>query len=99
MRISKKRIEIIKQAAMEIFGRDCKMWIFGSRVDDTKRGGDIDIFIEIPHRISDKIKKEIKFLAKLKKELGDQKIDLVVRVKGEDDFISREAKRKGVEII
>ena len=99
MRISKKKIEIIKQTAMETFGTDCKVWIFGSRVDDTKRGGDIDIFIEIPHRINDKVKKEIKFLAKLKRELGDQKIDLVVRVKGEDDFISREAKQKGVEII
>jgi len=46
VRLSEYEIRTIKETAKEIFGKDVKVYIFGSRADLTKKGGDIDIFIE-----------------------------------------------------
>jgi len=34
------------------FGNNIRLYLFGSRVDDQKRGGDIDLFIETQNVIS-----------------------------------------------
>ena len=44
MRLTSKEIKIIKNKSLEIFG-ECEIYIFGSRIDDNKKGGDIDIYI------------------------------------------------------
>jgi len=49
MRISKNEIEIIKNSILSK-DKNAKVFLFGSRTDDFKRGGDIDILI-----LSDKI--------------------------------------------
>ena len=46
VRLSEYEIRTIKETAKEIFGNNAKVYIFGSRADLTKKGGDIDIFIE-----------------------------------------------------
>ena len=48
MRLSKKQIDTIKSGAAEVFGEDAHVFLFGSRVNDTQRGGDIDLYIELP---------------------------------------------------
>ncbi|NEX15935.1 MAG: DNA polymerase III subunit beta, partial [Halochromatium sp.] len=45
MRLNAHQRETIKQAARGCFGADATVRLFGSRVDDHKRGGDIDLFI------------------------------------------------------
>ncbi len=47
MRLTTEQIALIKQKATLIFGESAKVFLFGSRVDDTKKGGDIDIFIDL----------------------------------------------------
>ncbi len=46
MRLTKHEIESIKKAFQETF-ENGKIYLFGSRVDDTKRGGDIDVALDI----------------------------------------------------
>jgi len=55
------------------------LWLFGSRADDTKRGGDIDLYIEThcaDHAII--LDKKLHFLVALQQALGEQKIDIVI---------------------
>jgi len=59
MRLKPKEIEIIKSTLQEILG-DCKIKIFGSRLDDKKRGGDIDIFIIPSNKLKDERLKKAK---------------------------------------
>ena len=44
MRLKKKDIELIKQTIQKYFS-DAKVYLFGSMLDDNKRGGDIDLYI------------------------------------------------------
>jgi predicted nucleotidyltransferase len=79
MRLTAKQIAIIKQSAMHFFGKDAAVLLFGSRVDDSKRGGDIDLYIETRKEdVSEIVRAEIAFLADVKMKLGDQKIDVLV---------------------
>ena len=48
MRLTTSQIETIRQAARQNFGAGASVWLFGSRVDDARRGGDVDLYIE-PH--------------------------------------------------
>jgi hypothetical protein len=46
MRLTELQIAAIRETAAEIFGNDAGVWLFGSRTDDQKRGGDIDLLIQ-----------------------------------------------------
>ena len=46
MRLKKENIEVIKILAKKYFGENAKVYLFGSRIDDNKKGGDIDLYIE-----------------------------------------------------
>ena len=46
MRLSQKEQQEIKRIIQEIFG-DVDIYIFGSQLDSSKRGGDIDIFLQL----------------------------------------------------
>ena len=45
MRLSKQIIKILKTNIQKSFGKDT-LYLFGSRTDDTKRGGDIDLAVD-----------------------------------------------------
>ncbi len=45
MRISAKEKEIIVQEAWNEFGKEARVILFGSRVNDQARGGDIDLMV------------------------------------------------------
>lgn len=76
MRLSAHYRQVIKVACKEFFGEDAQIFLFGSRVDDTKLGGDIDLYIKTSdkNQLSDKKRK---FIAKVMRVLGEQKIDVV----------------------
>ncbi len=60
-------VERIEQAARRHFGKEARVWLFGSRADDTQRGGDIDLYIETRMTDSRRLfQAEINFLADVK---------------------------------
>ena len=46
MRITPQQISIIVQTTRSIAGQDADVWLYGSRVSDSRRGGDVDLLIE-----------------------------------------------------
>jgi len=95
MRLSTYEINSIKDTFKETF-KDGKIFLFGSRVDDNKRGGDIDLYIQIDNK-KEILSKKIKFLVNLKEKIGDQKIDLLIS-KDETRVIEKEALSKGIKL-
>ena len=96
MRLSSFYKATIKQVGKEIFGHNAKICLFGSRVDDAKRGGDIDLYLDVVDK-NNLFDKKIQFLVKLKKILGEQKIDVVI-AKDKNRSIEQVALRDGVEL-
>ncbi|MBF0361853.1 MAG: nucleotidyltransferase domain-containing protein [Oligoflexia bacterium] len=55
-----------------------KIYLFGSRVDDNKKGGDIDLLIVGDETIINQhIQNKFKILMLIKKKIGERKVDLV----------------------
>lgn len=77
MRITEYEITAIKKLAQKIFGKGTIVYLFGSRVDDNKKGGDIDLFITNKEKSNLTILSKIEFLTELKLIIGDQKIDVI----------------------
>ncbi|GHT10001.1 hypothetical protein FACS1894170_01450 [Planctomycetales bacterium] len=73
---------------------DAELWIFGSRTDDTKKGGDIDIAILSP-KID--LMKKIQIRRDILDRIGEQKIDIVISRDGSEPFF-RLAQQTGVRI-
>lgn len=74
MRITQIQQDSIKKVIFD-FDQNAQIYLFGSRTDDTKRGGDIDLLV-LSKVITEKNRREIKI--KLYDELGEQKIDLLI---------------------
>ena len=98
VRLTEDEIKAIKESAIKNFGKNVKVWIFGSRTDLTKKGGDIDIYIETED-LSDRVDKKIKFLVDLQNKIGEQKIDVIIEKTGCNKFYCKEAKQTGIQIL
>lgn len=74
MRLSQFQIESIRNSVKNNLS-DYELRLFGSRVDDNKKGGDIDILLLTNEKIESAKKRKI--LREIKNLIGEQKIDLV----------------------
>jgi len=96
MRLSETEATIIRQAVAEFFGSDASVRLFGSRVDDAGRGGDVDLYVE-PGGRDDLYRRRIRCLARLAARLP-YPVDLVVADEGNQRPIDRVAVAMGVEL-
>ena len=76
MRLSNRIVKILNENIKKSFG-DVNIYLFGSRTDDTKRGGDIDLAIDTNLTRQEFRKQKAKLLAMLTRIDFDYKIDLV----------------------
>ena len=97
MRIKKEDILKIKEVVNIYFGNDAKVFLFGSRINDNKRGGDIDLYIETSLK-ENIIQRKIKMLGKLHEILGEQKIDIIINNFRSDQLIYQIAKNEGIAL-
>ncbi len=74
MRITLSEQNNIKQTVAE-FDSTAKIFLFGSRADDTKKGGDIDLLI-FSNNLSQKNAADVRW--RLWEQIGEQKIDIVI---------------------
>jgi len=51
MRIDEEHKKDIVRLAHQVMGGDCRVRVFGSRLDDAARGGDLDLMVECPDAV------------------------------------------------
>lgn len=60
MRLTSHQISTVLAASRRIAGTEAEVRLFGSRLDDNRRGGDLDLLIITPHRMSRLLRAELK---------------------------------------
>lgn len=92
MRLEKRDQIIIKKTILDMF-EDAKISLFGSRVDDSKKGGDIDLLVETRKDVA--FQDEIKLLSQFETNGIFRKVDLVIDApnKRNQEFIKSITKR------
>ena len=99
MRLTTAQITAIRRTAAEVFGEQANIWLFCSRVDDSKRGGDIDLLIRPDHSLTSPVlPHKIRFLSSLERLLGERKIDVVIEEPDDPRPIVRIAHETGVRL-
>ena len=78
MRLSEAQTRHIVQATREIAGPGATVRLFGSRLDDTQRGGDIDLLVQCETAPAKPVVLAAQLTARLQRSLGDRKIDVLV---------------------
>jgi hypothetical protein len=81
MRLNPEEVAAIKEVASETFGESAVVRLFGSRIDDTLRGGDIDLHIEVD-AVADEWHARSRFEDRLFQRIDPQKVDVVLTVRG-----------------
>ena len=100
MRLSEREIDAIRQTAREHFGEGVHVWLFGSRTDDTQKGGDIDLLVETTHSLADRLMRTARMNATLQLAIGAQKIDiLTVDPTVAPQPIHMNAKKQGIQLL
>lgn len=88
---ARQAIDIVRRH----FGADAVVKLFGSRIDDAKRGGDVDLYVEVAHPVA--LMDEVRCRVELS-DLFDLDVDLVVNDGHDDKPIYRIADRTGVSL-
>ena len=94
MRITQEQSRIIKETIDREFEGDACIWLFGSRADDMRSGGDIDLYVETAHP---ELLRELRCKIDLEDRI-DLHVDLIVARPGDELPIARIAKSKGIRL-
>jgi uncharacterized protein len=92
MRLNAAELQAIRDTlhAVDPHGR---VYLFGSRADDRRRAGDIDIFLESAKPIDLKTAMQLQYRLSL---ACDTKVDLLVKSPGDSDMPIHQIARQGI---
>jgi len=94
MRLTSAQIDAIKATARDVLGEGAQVVLFGSRVDDLAKGGDVDLYIETAEP---DLMKKIRCKVQLQDQL-DMPVDLIVKPYGDQSAIALIAKKEGIAL-
>ncbi|MEQ1667969.1 MAG: nucleotidyltransferase domain-containing protein [Sulfuriferula sp.] len=77
MRLNPAEIAIIQNAFLTTFSEGT-LYLFGSRVDDNKRGGDIDLLVEMAEPVANPALVAAQFSAKISRLMHGRKVDVLL---------------------
>ncbi len=78
MRLTNDQINIIRQLASQIAGNQSRVRVFGSRLDDAARGGDIDLMIELPEPVDNPALMAAQMSARVSRAMHGRKVDVLL---------------------
>lgn len=98
MRLTTAQQQLIRDAVAASFGPSARVRLFGSRTDDRRRGGDIDLLVESDMPIDAPVRRRLDLLGRLERALGERRIDVVVAQPSDTRPIVAIARAEGVAL-
>jgi predicted nucleotidyltransferase len=78
MRLTDDQIQTIRQSARQIGGEQSRVRVFGSRLDDSARGGDLDLMLELPAPVDNPALMDVHLAARVSRAMHGRKVDVVI---------------------
>lgn len=79
MRINEDQAGIIRNEVMRQLGAGVTVRLFGSRIDDAQRGGDIDLLVESPEDLPDPALTAARISAQISRAMGGRRVDVLLK--------------------
>ena len=79
MRLTPAQIDTIKSTAKAVLGEGARVTLFGSRVDDTAKGGDVDLMIEVTEALADPAVVAARIASKVSRAMNGRKVDVLLK--------------------
>lgn len=78
MRLSDTQIAAIRQVVLEQAGAAATVRLFGSRLDNAAKGGDVDLLVEVPMPVADPAPLSARIAGRISRALDGRKVDVVL---------------------
>lgn len=79
MRLSPEQILAIRKSASQLAGDAARVWLFGSRVRDHERGGDVDLMLEVDQAVPDPAQLAARLAAQVSRGMHGRKVDVLIK--------------------
>jgi predicted nucleotidyltransferase len=78
VRLTEDQIQLIRQLACQVAGSQCRVRVFGSRLDDASHGGDLDLMLELPEPVDNPALIAAQMSARVSRAMHGRKVDVVL---------------------
>lgn len=79
MRLTPNQISVIRTSVAQVAGPGAQVWLFGSRVHDQERGGDVDLLLELQIPVDEPAQLAARLSARVSRAMHGRKVDVVVK--------------------
>jgi len=78
MRLSEAQIHAIRRCAREVSGDRARVRVFGSRLDDAARGGDLDLLVELAEPVDNPAMMAARLAGMVSRAMYGRKVDVLL---------------------
>ena len=99
MRLTPAQIDTIKSTAQAVLGEGVQITLFGSRVHDDQKGGDVDLMLEVPAAIDEPALMAARVATRVSRAMHGRKVDVLLKAPNLlEQPIHRIASQEGVRL-
>lgn len=79
MRLTPAQVAVLKSTARAVLGDDAQVTLFGSRVDDSAKGGDVDLMIEVHQPLAEPALMSARIASRISRAMQGRKVDVLLK--------------------
>lgn len=79
MRLTAAQIAMIRESVVQLVGSSAHIWLFGSRVRDDARGGDVDLLLELDEAVAEPAQLSARLAARVSRAMHGRKVDVLIK--------------------
>lgn len=99
MRLTPAQVDLIKSAAHDVLGEGARVVLFGSRVNDAAKGGDVDLLVEFAEPLHEPAVVSARMATRISRGMHGRRVDVVLKAPNlQEQPIHRIALEQGVRL-
>jgi len=79
MRLNPSQIEMIRNTAQLVFRDIVRVTLFGSRIDDHAKGGDVDLMVEVGGIVDEPALFSARVASRISRSMNGRKVDVILK--------------------